>query len=126
MVGEVIEGIVVAGLGEGAYFMSMEHYKNEIKKKLGFDAFPGTLNIKTAQIDLFKKLTPIIISGFKKDDKTFGGVSCYKAKIDDVDGAIIIPHINKHKEDIIEFISSIHVKSKLNIKDGDKIKIELK
>ena len=94
MVGEVIEGIVVAGLGEGAYFMSMEHYKKEIKKKLGFDAFPGTLNIKTAQIDLFKKLTPIIISGFKKDDKTFGGVSCYKAKINGINGSVIITFFN--------------------------------
>ena len=34
MVGEVLEGIIVAGLGEGAYFMSMEHYKKEIKEKL--------------------------------------------------------------------------------------------
>ena len=128
MVGEVLEGIVVTGLGEGAYFMSMPHYKNEIKKKLGFDAFPGTLNIKTDKenIDSFKKINPIIIIGFKKNNKTFGGVSCYKAKINNIDGAIIIPDINKHKEDIIEFVAPIHIKSKLNIKDGDKVKIELK
>jgi len=128
MVGEVLEGIVVAGLGEGAFFMSLDHYKKEIKEKLGFDAFPGTLNIETDKesIDSLKKLNPIIISGFKKGDKTFGGVNCYNAKIDDIDGSIIVPHINKHKEDIIEFISSVHVKSKLNIKDGDKVKIKLK
>ena len=128
MVGEVLEGIVVTGLGEGAYFMSMPHYKNEIKKKLGFDAFPGTLNIKNDKenIDPFKKINPIRITGFKKNNKTFGGVSCYKAKINNIDGAIIIPDINKHKEDIIEFVAPIHIKSKLNIKDGDKIKIELK
>ena len=128
MVGEVLEGIVVAGLGEGTYFMSIEHYKKEIKEKLGFDAYPGTLNIETDKenIDSLKKLNPIIISGFKKGDKTFGGVNCYNAKIEDIDGAIIIPEINKHKEDIIEFISTVHVKSKLNIKDGDKIKIEIK
>jgi len=128
MVGEVLEGIVVAGLGEGAFFMSLDHYKKEIKEKLGFDAFPGTLNIETDKenIDSLKKLNPIIISGFKKGDKTFGGVNCYNTKIDDIDGAIIVPHINKHKEDIIEFISSVHVKSKLNIKDGDKVKIKLK
>ena len=29
-----ISGIIVKGLGEGAVFMSMPHYKNEIKKKL--------------------------------------------------------------------------------------------
>ena len=128
MVGVVLEGTVTSGLGEGAYFMSMDHYKKEIKKKLGFDAFPGTLNIKTDKenIDPLKKNNPIIITGFKKDDKTFGGVSCYKAKINDIDGSIIMPHINKHKDNIIEFIAPVNLKSELNIKDGDKIKIELK
>ena len=42
----VLKGTIIKGLGEGAYFMSMGHYKKEIKKKLGFDAYPGTLNIK--------------------------------------------------------------------------------
>jgi len=126
MVGSVLDGIVVAGLGEGAYFMSMHHYKDEIKKKLGFDAFPGTLNIKTDKenIDSFKKINPIIITGFKKDDKTFGGASCYRAKIENIDGAIIIPEINKHK-DIIEFIAPVNLKLELSIKDGDKIKIQI-
>jgi len=126
MVGSVLDGIVVAGLGEGTYFMSMEHYKKEIKKKLGFDAFPGTLNIKTDKenIDSFKKINPIIIVGFEKDDKTFGGASCYRAKIENIDGAIIIPEINKHK-DIIEFIAPVNLKLELSIKDGDKIKIQI-
>jgi len=122
-----IEGIVTRGLGEGSLFMSMDHYKKEIKKKLDFDAYPGTLNLKIdqEQIHPFKKINPIKIGGFKKNDKTFGGASCYKAKINNIDGAIIIPDINKHKEDIIEFISPFNIKSKLNIKDGDKVKIQL-
>jgi len=128
MVGVVLEGTVASGLGEGAYFMSMQHYKDEIKKKLGFDAFEGTLNIKTDKenIDPLKKINPIIIAGFEKDGKKFGGASCYTAKLNGTDGAIIIPDINKHKDDIIEFIAPVNLKSELNIKDGDKIKIELK
>ena len=43
---KVLSGIVVKGLGEGSFFMSMGHYKKEIKKKLGFNAYEGTLNIK--------------------------------------------------------------------------------
>jgi len=127
MVEVVLEGTVTSGLGEGAFFMSMEHYKEEIKKKLGFETFSGTLNIKTDKesIDSLKKINPIIITGFKKNNKTFGGVSCYKAKINDIDGSIIMPHINKHKDNIIEFIAPISLKSELNIKDGDKVKIQI-
>lgn len=128
MVEQFMEGIVISGLGEGAFFMSMNHYKKEIKKRLGFDAYQGTLNIKASKekIVALKKSNSIKIAGFKKGEKTFGGVSCYKAGIVDIDGALIMPDINKHKDDVIEFIAPVNVKSKLNIKDGDKIKVELK
>ncbi len=106
--------------------MSMEHYKKEIKEKLGFEAYPGTLNLKVneTQIDPLKKTSPIRINGYEKDNRTFYGVNCYKAKINNTNGFIIIPDINKHK-DIIEFIAPIHLKSKLNLKEGDKIKLML-
>ena len=124
---KVILGIIVRGLGEGTYFMSMRHYQKEIKKKLGFDTYPGTLNLKVEkkQIDLLKKINPIKIAGFKKDNKTFGGADCYKAKIKSINGAIIVPHLTKHKKDIIEFIAPVHLKSGLKLKDGDRIKVEL-
>ncbi len=121
-----INGVIVKGFGEGTYFMSMHHYQKEIKNKLGFIAYPGTLNLKVGkkQTDLLKNITPIKINGFKSINKTFGGASCYKAKIKNIDGSIIIPDLTKHK-DIIEFIAPIHLKSELKLKDGDKIKIEL-
>ena len=123
----ILKGTIIKGLGEGAYFMSMGHYKKEIKKNLGFDAYPGTLNIriKKSQCDLIKKIKPIKIIGYKKDGKTFGGASCWRAKIKGISGAIIIPDINKHKKDIIEFIAAVHVKSKLKVRNGCKISIEL-
>ena len=73
--GVLIEGVVVDGLGEGSHFMSMDHYKTEIKDKLGFEAYPGTLNIKTnnKNPDLFKNHNIIRINGFEKDSKKFHG-----------------------------------------------------
>ena len=120
-------GIVTRGIGEGSIFMSMKHYKSEIKKQLGFDAYPGTLNlnINEEQLTLLKKSIPIRIKAYEENNKTYGGASCYKAEINNIKGAIIIPDINKHKKDIIEFIAPVNLKSELKIKDGDKIKIEL-
>ena len=124
---KVIDGTIVKGLGEGAFFMSMEHYKKEIKNKLGFDAYPGTLNIRINknQSNTLKENNPIKINGFENKGKKFGGVKCFKAKIKNADGAIIIPDLNKHKKNIIEFISTFHIKSKLNLRNGDKIRVEL-
>lgn len=122
----VISGAIARGLGEGAYFMSMQHYQKEIKKKLGFNAYPGTLNLKISkkQRGNLKKLAPIKISGFRQKDKEYGGADCYRANINGINGAIIIPHLTKHK-DILEFIAPVHLKSELKLKDGDKIKVEL-
>ena len=124
--GNTVEGIIVKGLGEGAFFMSMPHYKKEIKKKLGFDAYHGTLNIKITEkkFNSLKNNLSIKINGFKKDNKEFGGAGRKEAKIKNINGAIIMPDTNKHK-DILEFIAPVHIKSTLKVKDGDKIKIEL-
>ena len=121
-----ILGTITRGLGEGTFFMSMQHYKKEIKKKLGFDAYPGTLNLKVLKkhMDLLKNIVPIKISGFRSRNKTFGGANCYRARIKNIKGSIIIPDLTKHK-DIIEFIAPVHLKSELKLKDKDKVKIEL-
>lgn len=126
MGGMVLEGIVTPGLGRGAFFMSIDYYKKELKKKLGFGAYPGTLNLKVAkeQIIQLKKLNPIKIDDHKEKDKTFYGANCYKSKISNINGAIIIPDKTQHKN-IIEFIAPVNLKSQLKIKDGDKVKIEL-
>lgn len=122
----VLNGVVMRGLGEGAFFMSMQHYQKEIKKKLGFNAYPGTLNLKVGkkQADLLKKIVPVKINGYESGSKTFGGANCYKAKIKHVNGSIIVPDLTKHKS-VIEFIAPVHLKSELKIKDGDQIKVEL-
>ena len=122
----IIIGTVASGLGEGAFFMSMQHYKDEIRKKLGFEAYSGTLNLKVSEelIKSIKNLKSIRIDGYKSGKKTFGGASCYKSKINGINGAVIMPDLAKHK-DIIEFIAPVHLRTKLNLRDGDKIKVEM-
>ena len=42
----VLEGEVISGLYEGAYYISKNGYRTQIIEKLGFDPYPGTLNLK--------------------------------------------------------------------------------
>lgn len=123
---KIISGVISRGLGEGAFFMSMQHYQKEIKLKLGFNAYPGTLNIKVGKKEKgsLNMLNKILIKGFVQGDKKFGGIDCYKAKIGNVNGAIIIPHMTKHK-DVIEFIAPVHVKTELDLKDGAEMRVEV-
>jgi len=41
-----INAVVFSGLSEGAYYMGMEGYRKQFRSKLGFDPFPGTLNLR--------------------------------------------------------------------------------
>ena len=44
----ILKGIIFTGLGEGAYYMSLEGYKKQFKKHLNFIPYPGTLNLRMA------------------------------------------------------------------------------
>ena len=127
MGGKNIVGIVTSGLGKGAVFVSIDYYKTMIKKKLGFEPYPGTLNliVDKNHSDLLKDIIPIRIRGFKKDDKIFGGVSCYKIRINGINAALIVPDLTEHEENNIEIVAQVNLKSELKIKDGNKVTVEL-
>lgn len=121
-----IEGRITKGLGEGGFYVSMDGYRNQIKEKLGFDPFPGTLNI--AVDEAWKKqsllqLEPIIISGFRDHDRTYGDLFAYPCKLGAHDCAIIVPLRTHHGPEIIELISPFNVKKELHKKDGDHIRV---
>ena len=121
----VFEGLATRGFGKGAVFMSIDYYKTKVKEKLGFEPYPGTLNLRLdkSAAQLLKKLIPIRIGCFKKDNMAFGGADCYKVKIGSVSGSIIVPDLTENKENIVEIIAPVNLKSELKIKDGSKVKI---
>lgn len=125
-----VEGTITRGLGEGGYYVSMAGYKSQIRKKLGFDPFPGTLNLRLEGEEMIKRQRildsePIIISGFKDEKRTYGDLFAYRCKVGGQDCAIIVPIRTHHGPDIIELISQSDLKRKLSLKDGDKVRVVL-
>ncbi|MBI5046848.1 CTP-dependent riboflavin kinase [Candidatus Micrarchaeota archaeon] len=123
-----LSGTIVSGLKEGSYYLSMPGYKNQMKEKLGFDPFTGTLNIQLDADDVWKRqyvlqLDPIIISGFKDKDRTYGDLFAYKCRAFDQNCALIVPLRTHHGPEIIELICHDHIKEKFKKKDGDKVKV---
>lgn len=123
----VITGKLVSGLGEGRYYTEQEGYIEQFQKKLGFIPYPGTLNIEIEYIErnklrLLRNQKAIEINEFKTENRTFGDVRCFKAEIDGVKGAIVLP-LRSHYSNILEFISSEYVRGKIDLKDGDETKI---
>jgi len=127
-----LEGTVFAGLGEGAYYISKEHYRKEFNEKLGFDPYPGTLNLKlTTDYDIktrteVEAYPAVEITGFKNEDRSFGLVKCYPAIVDNkVKGALVTALRSHYDVSVVEIIAPVCLRKQLNLKDGNKVKVEV-
>ncbi|MHA1238390.1 MAG: DUF120 domain-containing protein [Candidatus Odinarchaeia archaeon] len=127
-----ISGEVFSGFGEGAYYVSREGYLKQFKEKLGFIPYPGTLNLKlktTRDIQtrmILEALPGVVIKGFKSEGRTFGPVKCHHAYIQNgVKCAILLINRTHYKNDVLEIIAPENLRKKLNLNDGDIIKVEI-
>ena len=126
----VMNATVFSGLGEGSYYMSLEGYTRQFRSKLGFDPFPGTLNLRVRKEDLGERRLlesyPFIpIDGFANEKRTYGGAKCYKAIVNEnTRGAIVIPIRAHYGEDVVEIISPESLRKRLKLKDGDVVRVK--
>ncbi len=120
-----ITGTLSRGLGEGAYYVN--EYGEEIKNKLSYKPFPGTLNVKTSEPFNPDRLLTGTIKGFKKKNRTFGSIRYAPVKISSKEktenGHLIVPARTHHKG-ILEIISQYNLREKLGVEDGDTICVE--
>jgi riboflavin kinase len=127
-----IEGRLFTGLREGAYYMRQRGYRRQFIEKLGFDPYPGTLNLKLEtkhDIEARRSLQfyPFIeIKGFSTKTRDFGSVKCYKAIInDEIEGAVVITSRTHYDETTLEVISPINLRKHFKLEDGDIVRVEI-
>lgn len=148
----IIKGKIVTGMGEGSYYMSKKGYKDQFREKLGYEPFPGTLNVKLEEQiykDIKREITSypsIYIHGFKDENRTFGWVKCYPtilipgAQENDkvwknnkqnyekmeIESSILLLERTHHNNSLVEVISPVFIKETAGLKNGDIVTIELK
>jgi len=127
-----LEGVVFSGLGEGAYYVTQDGYRKQFIEKLGFDPYPGTLNVKLASdYDIktrqeLESYPAIEIEGFKNESRTFGAVKCYPTLINNrAKGALIFAFRTHYDSSVLEIIAPQYLRNQLRIKDGQKVKLEI-
>nr|WP_320162356.1 DUF120 domain-containing protein [uncultured Methanoregula sp.] len=126
----VLSGAVVSGIGEGKYYMSRDPYKEQFKTHLGFEPYPGTLNIRLSpsSIPVRKKIDALTwtrIKGFSTDGRTFGDAKCIACRIGTISCGIVMPGRTHYPEDIIEVIAPIALRRKLGVEDSDSVTVEV-
>jgi len=124
-----LAGRVISGVGEGSYYMSQRGYREQFDRELGFDPYPGTLDIKLDGASLELKAVLIQLPGkqvesFKTNERTFGLVKFFPAKLKDKKAALILP-LRSHYADVVELIAPKKLRESLKLKDGDVVQVEV-
>jgi riboflavin kinase len=123
--GHRFRGRVATGLGEGQYYISLDGYRDQFMKKLGFEPYPGTLNLQLKEPFAQHDASAVSIIGFKDASRTFGGGKCYPVTIGGVKAAIIRPDRSSYPLNLVEIIAPVNLRKTLGLKDGDEVEVTL-
>lgn len=127
-------GILVSGMGEGKYYMSLEGYRKQFKKKIGYIPYPGTLNIRIfdpLSLENREKIERFgyqFIDGFSDSERTYGWVKCYSAIMNDnvdIQSDLLILERTHHDKNMLEIIAPVNIKQVMGLKNGDNVKVTL-
>lgn len=124
-----IHGSVKDGMGEGGYYIGQKGYVDQFVDKLGFKPYSGTLNVcvdkeDVGKLDVIRGTSGIYINGFTDEGRSFGAVIAYKAKIKNIDCAVVVPE-RSHYVDVIEIICQYHLRRTLSIGTGDRVDVRV-
>ncbi len=127
----VMNGVVFSGLSEGSYYMSLEGYRKQFRSKLGFDPYPGTLNLRVRKEDqnerrLLESFPFIYVEGFANAQRSYGPAKCFKAVVNEkIQSAIVLPIRAHYGEDVVEIIAPHPLRKQLKLKDGDLVRVRV-
>jgi len=124
-----VTGKVSSGLGEGAFFTALKWVREQSKKLLGFEPFPGTLNVELAAGEAeylrnyLREQDGIML---RSPDERFCNACCYSLLVNDsIRGALVIPEVTAHPRSCLEIIAPVMLKQELQLRDGDSVSLTL-
>jgi riboflavin kinase, archaea type len=131
-----LDGTVTSGMGEGRHYISLPGYKRQFEDRLGYEPFPGTLNVELREDSVRRRsaiasLDPIPIDGWEGEDRTYGPAVCHPAIVETVGGEryenahVIAPERTHHDDDQLEVIAPEKLRETLELEDGEAVEISV-
>jgi len=124
-----LAGKVMSGTGDGRYYISMPGYRKQVRERLGFTPFPGTLNVILADRSRKAALLSskgIELEGFFKQGRMLGAAKCLPCVINGrVRGAVVIPLRSHYGPEVLEIISPKNLRKELKLRDGSRVSLEI-
>lgn len=125
-----IPGKIVSGAKQGAFFIQLGWVQEQCLEKLGFEPWPGTLNLEISmnRVALIDELKVKRGLELVSPDANFCSGHVFPVSIEGVPAAVVLPaeDVRVHEKNIIEIIAPQFLKETLGVKDGDQVTLEIK
>lgn len=123
----VLHGTIQSGTGQGAFFTRLDWVVDQCRTLLGWPPFPGTLNVRLGDEDLehldaFLRKTD---AELVPEDPRFCSALVKRVAVNGVPAALVLPSedVRVHGKRILEILAPCHLKSTLDLKDGDPVTV---
>ena len=132
MRGEIIQGRLATGIGQGRYFTGLDWARRQFMEKVGVDPFPGTVNVVVDDpryVSTWSRLKsePSVRIDNPNDGPHDCDARCYRVLIEGrIEAAIVVPEVQGYAPGLIEMIAAVNVRDVLGIADGDVLKLEIR
>ena len=122
-----LHGVLTSGLGQGAQFARLEWVRHAIRRMIGFDPYPGTLNLRLVDADMlvaWRRILegPALLLTPPPPERC--GARLFPVVVaPDVRAAVVVPDVTRHGEDVLELVAGVHVRSALGLRDDDRVRL---
>ena len=119
-------GAVFSGGDEGKNFVDLPWVKRQIREKLGFIPYSGTLNLRLSEESVKRRKLLEKAHSIKvcPAEGYCNGV-LIKASIGTLECAIVVPEIAGYPKDVLEIIASVNLREKLQLEDGAEVAVSV-
>ena len=130
-----LRGAVTGGMGEGRHYITLPGYAEQFRERLGYDPFPGTLNVNLTEESVRRRgemagIDAVPIDAWEGDDRTYGAATCYGVTLvagderyDEVHA--IVPDRTHHDDDQLELIAPDRLRDALDLDDDDQVEVRV-
>ncbi len=127
---KTITGSLISGTQRASFFTQLDWVKEQCLEKLGFEPYPGTLNLKITpdQIPIADAIRQSAMLELLPPEDNYCPAQILPGVMGEMNVAIVIPHESTrvHDVDILEVIAPVHLRKLLTLQDGDSVTINIR
>lgn len=109
--------------------MSLPWVRDAVRKAIGVDPYPGTLNVRLSDTDMLQQWHEIrtirALPLVPPPTERCGGQLVPITVAPDVRAGVIIPDVTRYGDDVLEIVAAVHLRSRLGLRDDTTLTISV-